>query len=377
MKTTVFFSSTVAILFSSILFLAGCSGLATSANPAPPSSSAHGTFVYVSNAAGSGDSISGFRIHPDGTLTAVPNSPFLPDGNFVANLAVSGKFLLVTNQESVTSYAIDPSSGSLTRAQTVAAPGSTGITADAIAADSKNVYVGGEIASGANVIYAFSIDDKGSFATISGSPFLFNNCSCWPIRSIAFQDSILYANSTGVPAMNGGPLAVYNIQDGVLAHMQSIETDFVWDLAAQPSGTGVYAVGSPRGVENFVLGPGGVPALNQNPGAQQNVSASAIAIDPTGKFLVTILGSFPVSSISVFSIDPVTAGLAPLSAPVFTGKPDGNSIAFDPSGKFVVVTHGAPNDVTVFTFDPASGTVTKIQSAPTDGYPGSAAIATF
>jgi 6-phosphogluconolactonase (cycloisomerase 2 family) len=369
MKATGFFSSTVTILFSSILLLAGCGGVSKVSNSAPPSpptggSSAHGTFVYVSNASGAGNSISGFRVNPDGTLTAVPNSPFPTSGNF----AVLGSFLLVANQESVTSYAIDPSSGSLTRAQTVAAAGNTGVTADAIAADSKNVYVGGELASGTSVVYAFSIDNKGSFAAISGSPFLFNDCACRPVRSIAVQNSMLFASSTGFPAMSGGPLAVYNIQDGVLAHMQAIDTDGVWDLAMQPSGRVVYAVGSPQGVEGFVLGPSG--ALSQSPVTQsKQFSASAVAIDPTGKFLAAIEGAFPVSSITVYSIDPVTAGLAPLSAPVLTGKPDGNSIVFDPSGKFVVVTHGAPNDVTVFSFDPASGTVTKIQSAPTDGFP--------
>src|SRR5215471_9964581 len=89
MKATVFFRSTVAVFFlSSMLFLAGCTGLssvsspATPAPPAPPAgggSSAHRTsaFVYVlSHLGGNNFEIDAFSADSNGQLTPVPGSPF-------------------------------------------------------------------------------------------------------------------------------------------------------------------------------------------------------------------------------------------------------------------------------------------------------------
>ncbi|HEY6250840.1 MAG TPA: beta-propeller fold lactonase family protein [Candidatus Angelobacter sp.] len=377
MKATVFFSSTVAVLSLSVLFLAGCAGVTNvspapgGASSAPPGgSSAHATFVYVLNASGSGPSISGFRMNPDGTLIALQDSPFSISGNFPGKLAVLRNFLLVPDQENVTSYRIDPSTGSLTRAQTAAAPTGSEVVAEAIAADSKNVYVGG-LASGTSVIYAFSIDANGSFTAISRSPFVFSDCVCSPPRSIAVQNSMLFASSTGFPATSSGPLAVYSIQDGALTLKQTLGTDGLWDLAVPPNGHVVYALSSPFGIEGFIFGPDGV--LSQSSAITRFLGGSAMTMDPTGKFLATISAGKSDSLIPVYSIDPVTSSLTQFGAPVLTGGPEGDSIAFDPSGRFVV--GGAGDGVTVFSFNPASGTMTKIQSAPTSGLPVSIVIA--
>jgi len=388
MKAIVFFSSsTAAILFSSVLFLAGCAGVSSVSSSAPPAapapptgggSSAHGTFVYVrndNNGSNSGRSISGFRMNPDGTLSALQGSPFAISGN----LAVSGNFLLVSTDESVTSYRIDPSSGALTRAQTAAAAGSSALTADAIAADSKNVYVGGQLASGTNVIYAFSIDANGSFAAISGSPFFFNSsCPCESAISIGVQNSTLFASGIGFKA---GLLAFYNIQDGALANMQALITDSVENLAVHPGGRVAYAVNLAGSIEGFTIGANGMLGQGSTTSDDSSGGFEAVAIDPTGKFLAAIDTTSTDSRIAVFSINPLTGSLTELGAPLSTGEPGGKSIAFDPGGRFVLITHGneppSPNDVMVFSFDPASATVMKIRSAQTGKSPGSVVIATF
>ena len=384
MKATVLFDNTVAILFSSILFLAGCGGtsnLSSSAPPAPPTSgasSAHGTFIYVRNdnsRTGSDGSISGFRMDPDGILTALQGSPFSINGN----LAVSGSFLIVADFAGIISYGIDPSSGSLTPLHTVAASGSSALYVDPIAVDSKNIYRGGELSpSQTTVIYGFSIDDNGSFAALSGSPFLFSGPGFWA-TSIGVQNSMLFASGD---SFKSSGLDAYNIQDGALVNRQALSTGVDWNLAVHPSGRVAYAVNGSE-IESFTIDAHGVLSQDSSTGDSSG-NFQAVAIDPTGKFLAAIDHTSPSptdSRIAVFSIDPVTTGLTELGTPVSTGEPGGNSITFDPIGRFILVTHGGispnPNDVMVFSFDPASGTVTKTQSAPTGNFPGSVVIATF
>lgn len=72
-----------------------------------------GRFVYVSNE--NNNTVSGYKLHSDGTLTHVPNSPFAT-GSVPFGLAVdsTGKFLYVANYggNSVSGYSIN-SNGSL------------------------------------------------------------------------------------------------------------------------------------------------------------------------------------------------------------------------------------------------------------------------
>jgi 6-phosphogluconolactonase (cycloisomerase 2 family) len=377
MKTTVSFSSTAAILLSSILFLAGCAGLSTSANPAPPSSSAHGTFVYVRNdnsLTGTDGTISGFRMNADGTLTALQGSPFSINGN----LAVSGNFLLVADRGGMTSYRINPMSGSLTPAAHTAegANSRSGLDVDPIAVDSRNVYRGSD-----GSIYGLHVDDNGAFAVMPGSPFFIGG---FAVTRIGVRHSTLFASFISLK----GELSAYTIQnDGSLSGGQVLH-DFAEslsmypNLAIHPNGKIAYAVSFD--IERFTMDANGM--LGQGPSTLPNDPNyfQAAAIDPTGKFLAaiddTMLGIME-SHISVFSIDPVTGNLTQLVAPVSMGVPLGSSITFDPSGRFILITHGtgtlSPNDVMVFSFDPASATVTRIQSAPTGMSPGGIVIATF
>ena len=379
MKTTVFFSRAVAILFSSILFLAGCGGASnvSSSAPLPPptgASSAHGTFIYVRNdnsRTGTDGSISGFRMNRDGTLTALHGSPFSINGN----LAVLGNFLLVADCQGVTSSRIDPLSGSLTPAAHTATSSGIGfLTVDPIAVDSGNVYRGAR-----DVIYGFSIDDNGAFAAISGSPFSFGPGNfVVDSMSIGVQNSFLFASGSSVDVSG---LAAYKIRNGALVYFSS-EGEAPDVLTLERSGTVAFAAGGSV-IESFVIDEAGT----LRPGSKtldNSGNVQALAIDPTGKFLAAIdttALSFTDSHVAVFSIDPVTNNLTELGAPVATGEPGGSSITFDPSGRFILITHGGDelfsNDLTVFSFDPASGTVTRIQSGPTGTNPGSVVVASF
>lgn len=377
MKATVFFSSTAAILVSSILLLSGCVGGSNLTNTPPPASptggSAHATFAYVRNDnshTGFDGTISGFRMNRDGTLAALPGSPFAITGN----LAVSGHFLLVADSTGITSYRIDPASGSLTpAAHTVTDSGIGTLYADPIAVDSNKVYRGG-----GNLLFGFSIDDNGSFAPIPGAPFPLSGPGGF-LDNLAVGRSVLLADF-GSPKFDS--LLAYNIQNnGAVGGGQEIG-GIAWSLAVHPSGKIAYS--ATGAIKGFTIDANGTVNQGSLTLPSSGNLFQAVAIDPTGKFLAAIdttAQSITDSHISVFSIDPVTGNLTQLVAPVSTGVPLGSSITFDSSGRFIVITHGGdetfPNDVMTFSFDPAGGAVTKIQSASTGVSPGAVVIATF
>src|SRR5262249_53958322 len=119
MKTIVFFSSIAAILFSSILLLAGCAGVANVSTPSPGGAgSAHGTsaFVYVvSNPGGNNFEINAFSADSNGQLTPVPGSPFAPN---VTKMTANRNYLFGTDGRNIDSFSI-ASNGALTQVSSV------------------------------------------------------------------------------------------------------------------------------------------------------------------------------------------------------------------------------------------------------------------
>src|SRR5437763_202442 len=159
---------------TTFLFLAGCGGLnATSPaptpnpfQPSPTPTSPHGTFVYVNSSANGISKTTGYRLNPDGTLTALAGSPFP-----ISVMAVAGSFLAVTDSNGLSTYLIDAATGALTKAgsATVLRPG-------AVAADANNVYVSGDLqpeGSGTG-IYGFSLAPDGALTPLAGSPTFFD-----------------------------------------------------------------------------------------------------------------------------------------------------------------------------------------------------------
>ena len=113
MKATVFFfSSTAAILFSSILFLAGCAGVV----PAAPQTAAPSAFVYVLSNPGSNNfEINAFSADSKGQLTPVPGSPFAANAN---SIAANRNYLFGTDGENIYSFSI-ASNGALTQVSSI------------------------------------------------------------------------------------------------------------------------------------------------------------------------------------------------------------------------------------------------------------------
>jgi 6-phosphogluconolactonase len=78
------------------------------------------------------------------------------------------------------------------------------------------------------------------------------------------------------------------------------------------------------------------------------------------------------SSVVVFSYDPVQGSLMPVETistlpSDFTGKDDSAEIEVDRSGRFLYASNRGSDSITVFAIDPQTGTLAKVQVAPTQG----------
>jgi 6-phosphogluconolactonase len=86
----------------------------------------------------------------------------------------------------------------------------------------------------------------------------------------------------------------------------------------------------------------------------------AIAVDPTGKFVYAANSNG--TKVSAYTVDPTTGALSP--AGTFTAGSNPSDIVVDPSGTHVYVTNSRTGSSTVtgFSIDPVSGALTKIGS---------------
>jgi hypothetical protein len=118
MKATVFFSSTARILFSSIMFLAGCGGLSNTISAPDTASSAQGTgaFVYVLSITGQNNfAINAFSASSNGQLTPLPGPAFAAN---VGAIAADRSYLFSTDGINIYSFAI-AKNGTLTQVSSI------------------------------------------------------------------------------------------------------------------------------------------------------------------------------------------------------------------------------------------------------------------
>jgi hypothetical protein len=370
-----------------IAFLAGCGGVSANTprptptptpspspnpNPSPTPAAAHGTFVYFSTSTVSANasSTTGYRLNPDGTLAPLAGSPFAVSGN----LAAAGGFLAASTPTTIFTYQVDPASGALTQA------GSGSVTGGgAIAADAKDVYVTGNIPANTSTgIYGFALSGNGALTALPGSPYTFTSvCDfCDVPFALALNNNVLIQGGTGFHTVGDFTTYARNA-DGSLGKAQILGTDAEERVAIQhPTGNFSYALNiDDSSLNEFTIGAGGKPT----PGAQLFTgSGEDMAIDPTNKFLLVVDNA---GVVHVFAISPADGSVSQIGTSEAAGN-GATGIAMDPSGRFVIVTQSATgtnlpstaNQLTVFTFDPASGTMKKLQSYPQPNTPGAVVV---
>jgi 6-phosphogluconolactonase (cycloisomerase 2 family) len=336
------------------------------ATPTPTPAAAHGTFVYFSTSA---SNTVGYRLNPDGTLTPLAGSPFAINGG----LAAAGNFLAVESGSIVSTYMVDPSSGTLTKAGSGAIVQGSG--ASGIAADANNVYVAGFIPANTSTgIYGFALVANGTLTPLAGSPYTFTGaCDLCDIPfALALNNNVLIQGGTGFHTV--GDFTTYaRGAGGVLGKAQILGTDAEERVAIQhPTGNFSYALNiDDSSLGEFTIGSGG----NATPGAQVFTGTGQdMVIDPTNKFLLVVDNA---GVVHVFTIAPADGSMSQIGTSEAAGN-GATGIAMDPSGHFVIVTQSAigtnlpstANQLTVFTFDPASGAMKKLQSYPQASTPG-------
>ncbi|HVG90980.1 MAG TPA: beta-propeller fold lactonase family protein [Alphaproteobacteria bacterium] len=352
-----------------ILSLAGCGGVSANprptptptpmptppgATPTPTPTAAHGTLVYVSNTT----SITGFRLNPDGTLSQLAGSPFAVQGF----ISAAGSFLLVFSGTSVSTYQVDPASGVPSFVSSVSVPGASGGTADA-----QNLYVQGNIPN-SNLIgfYGFAISANGMLTPVAGSPFAFGQACdfCDVPESMALNDNFLIVGGVGFHGV--GDFTVYaRGPGGVLGAAQILGTNAQESVTIQHPGPFAYGLDtSDFSVQEYTISASG----KATPGAQLFLdNPQQVVVHTSNKFL--LIPDLP-GVVHVFSIDPATGAFSQIGTSEAAGNGTGG-LAMDPSGRFVFVVQGAnpnfpgsTNQITIYSFDPGSGAMKKLQSYP-------------
>ncbi|MBZ5524489.1 MAG: DUF11 domain-containing protein, partial [Acidobacteriia bacterium] len=178
-----------------------------------------GNFVFVNNQAAAGNSISGYSVAADGTLTALAGSPVATGGlggtvacSSVDRIALSAgnNLLFVSNSGdlSISAFQIDPASGALTAA--AGSPFASGLTLDACGGISLSASPDGAflMASSNGQIKTFSIGAGGALSAVStaANPVV-------PNASMKIS-----ANGQFLAVSNGASVSLYTINgDGSLS----------------------------------------------------------------------------------------------------------------------------------------------------------------
>ena len=163
-------------------------------------------------------------------------------------------------------------------------------------------------------------------------------------------------------------------------------------VAVDPSGTFAYVAnpGSPSpfgagNVSGYTIDPtsGALTPIPGSPFPAGSVPAS-VAVDPSGRFAY-VANSFAFvggNSVSGYTIDSTSGALTPIPGSPFPAGLVPESVAVDPSGRFAYVANGGrfprPGDVSAFTINSTTGTLTPIPGSPfpTGAAPVSVAVTT-
>jgi 6-phosphogluconolactonase (cycloisomerase 2 family) len=82
-------------------------------------------------------------------------------------------------------------------------------------------------------------------------------------------------------------------------------------------------------------------------------------VDPTGKFLLAL---DTTGVVHIFTIG-ANAALSQIGTSESVGSSGTSRIVIDPSGHFVMVVQASPDQIVVFTFDPASAAMKKLPAS--------------
>src|SRR5882724_984966 len=324
-------------------------------------------FLFVNNQAATGNSIAGYSVAVDGTLTALAGSPVATGGlganaacSSVNRLALSAgnNLLFVSNggDQTISAFLIDPTSGALTSA--AGSPFASGLTLDACSGISLSATPDGRflMASSNGQIKTFSIAAGGTLTALStaANPVVPNasmkisaNGQLLAVSSGA-SVSVFSINPDGsLAAVAGSPFA--EAGTGSLAGLDFSSTSGLL-FGAEASATAAFA-------DAWTIGANGVlSSVAGSPFSTTAINSNVVLLSPNDSFLfASNQGSNSVSSYGVNAGGSLASigsfgGASSLHAPV--------GMATDRSGSLLYVADDTFG-VAVFRID-AAGSLSQL-----------------
>jgi 6-phosphogluconolactonase len=289
-------------------------------------------------------------------------------------------------------YAADAESGALRNGPPAVSSGGNSPVALAVTADYYNLYVANQ---GSDAVVHFSIADNGVLTKKDSV-------------TTAAPPVALYANSAGtylyvLTGTTTATLTEYSLSSGTIGSMVTQQTltlpgypnDLIVPAAVTvlPNSNAVYAAvydqsaynpggvttsnANPGWVFGFIVGSGGALTLSANSPYQAGVKPSALAPDPTDRFVyVTDYASNELIGYTVQANDQLDFMV---NGPFKTGN-EPSSVVVDPRGIFIYVSNALDSTISAYNIALATGTpsavvsVTSSQAYSTDTQPVSVAI---
>jgi hypothetical protein len=370
MKSTVFLSSSARILFSSIMFLAGCGGLSNTI-PAPgAANSAQGTSAFVcvlSNPSSNNFAINAFSAKSNGQLTPVPGSPFAAN---VEAIAANRNYLFGTDGSSIDSFSIG-SNGALTKVSSINGlqfnphGGLSGLFLDRTGTTLYSVHF---LIDDANDGYeSYSVNQSTGALSYLGATFV----GCCGDGPLSFMENNLYGYTTscfhgfleisGFKRNNDGTLtasgSVIDFPDPSRLCPGKVAAGPTSNLAVSfgaDGGPGVPPQGSGVALAVYTVdSSGGLTTISTVANMPQTAIGGNIVMSPSGKFLA--LGGL---GLEVFHFN----GAAPITP--FTGllmNDPADQISWDNDNNLYAISRSA-SKLSVFTATTAS--VTQASGSP-------------
>jgi 6-phosphogluconolactonase (cycloisomerase 2 family) len=272
--------------------------------------------------------------------------------------AGSELFYLGDNAGRIHGYGLDPASGNLTPIAVNNMPTAADV---GLAADSGGmVLYSTNVATGVPNVSSWIVDKHAG--TLTANPGVQLPV---PPRKLAAFSTYLYV--TADPNAQTAKMWVFKIDplNGALSLSSNTQLPGVpFGMTIDPSGSFVFILWD--GI------PGGkVSALSRNPTTGQvtdlhlaadtgGLAPGAVAVTPDGNFVVIVNqgSNNRGSNIAVLSLDASTGALTPVPGSPFPSGPQPGPMAIDPTGKFVLVADSGNNNLTPYTIDSTTGSLT-------------------
>ncbi|HVG28046.1 MAG TPA: beta-propeller fold lactonase family protein [Acidobacteriaceae bacterium] len=332
------------------------------------------TAAYVYSISASGGNINGFGVdYQTGILTQIAGSPFAT--NFQSQTAVvrspDGKFIYVVSgpeDSKVVELAVG-TDGKLYGQHTYSLTG-TYPTAAAIDSTGKFLYVTFTYQTGFTPalpglggITIFPIKPDNTLDT----PVTQGGLNYVPVGNNPVGIAVSVPTCTLTPVIKASSTPTCAVKGSSTNNGWPNAFVYVVDQEASPNATVLgFAQNVNTGTLTMLSGTTFDNTLKTYQGVRAGVAPSAVAIDPTGRFVYVT--DKIANQVIAYSIDTVNTGnLTALRASPFpTGTATGQfpvSLTIDPRGKYLYTTNFNSSTLTSFTIDVASGNLSAVASS--------------